>query len=205
MKKYLVILGIVSAISFVSIYIWSMWQIPYFNYIGSLTLFSVIGMLIVMLHLKVNRMVLFIGVVVLLNVYLSYITIVRQIVWEQIYSELFLISIGLLIYSTVFLGYKRYTNIIYMTAITLSYSLYSSVASTYHWPNGVISNGLYDDVDAMLVMYNGFIGFLSIGLLLGLSRMQNRHISRYLQIIIQVIAITIMFFVLGELFLDESV
>ena len=205
MKKYLVILGIVSAISFVSIYIWSMWQIPYFNYIGSLTLFSVIGMLIVMLHLKVNRMVLFIGVVVLLNVYLSYITIVRQIVWEQIYSELFLISIGLLIYSTVFLGYKRYSNIIYMTAITLSYSLYSSVASTYHWPNGVISNGLYDDVDAMLVMYNGFIGFLSIGLLLGLSRMQNRHISRYLQIIIQVIAITIMFFVLGELFLDESV
>jgi hypothetical protein len=205
MKKYLVILGIVSAISFVSIYIWSMWQIPYFNYIGSLTLFSVIGMLIVMLHLKVNRMGLFIGVVVLLNVYLSYITIVRQIVWEQIYSELFLISIGLLIYSTVFLGYKRYSNIIYMTAITLSYSLYSSVASTYHWPNGVISNGLYDDVDAMLVMYNGFIGFLSIGLLLGLSRMQNRHISRYLQIIIQVIAITIMFFVLGELFLDESV
>jgi len=205
MKKYLVTLGIVSAISFVSIYIWSMWQIPYFNYIGSLTLFSVIGMLIVMLHLKVNRMVLFIGVVVLLNVYLSYITIVRQIVWEQIYSELFLISIGLLIYSTVFLGYKRYSNIIYMTAITLSYSLYSSVASTYHWPNGVISNGLYDDVDAMLVMYNGFIGFLSIGLLLGLSRMQNRHISRYLQIIIQVIAITIMFFVLGELFLDESV
>jgi len=182
-----------------------MWQIPYFNYIGSLTLFSVIGMLIVMLHLKVNRMVLFIGVVVLLNVYLSYITIVRQIVWEQIYSELFLISIGLLIYSTVFLGYKRYSNIIYMTAITLSYSLYSSVGSTYHWPNGVISNGLYDDVDAMLVMYNGFIGFLSIGLLLGLSRMQNRHISRYLQIIIQVIAITIMFFVLGELFLDESV
>ncbi|MFK5882722.1 MAG: hypothetical protein QM489_00030 [Candidatus Izemoplasma sp.] len=150
-----------------------------------------------------TKIVIYIVVLTCLNILLTVLTLKDIYRWDDMALSIVIVSYSLLLYSIIFFGYRRYTNLLFNISLILSFTLYSYTESVYYsdYHDGFI---FYSDFpNNEIIIANMLIGLISTGMLLLLSKIRNKYISKYFQVFAEIATVSMMLLLLHFVFFTD--
>ncbi len=149
------------------------------------------------------KIIIYICIVIALNILLTFLIMKEIYRPDDMTDTIRLVSFILLLYTIIFFGYRRYANIIFNISFVFSITLYSYVRIAIYSDNKNILSFFEEHLFSTGIDGYIGIGMISTILLLILSTIRNKYISRYSQIIIQIITVFLIMLFLYVTFWDD--
>lgn len=203
MNKKLIIMAILFCASIISIYISSIYQILYFGILGNIFNVSLVGYIILILLQNKKEFHVFILILVISNTIFAFLAISGIIYPEYMVYAVGVVSLVLLSYAFYYFGYRKYSNIIFVSSLTISYTFCSFTGYMYY-NNSDESIRLYGGLNELYILIIILIGLFSIGLLLLLSKIRNDFYAKYSQLFLQLVTVFSMVYILFWIFFTDA-
>lgn len=149
------------------------------------------------------RILGYLVVVLVLNIILTALSLRGVFYPREAFFEIGCVSFALFLYSIIAFGYRRFLNIIFIISILISYTVFSYTGSLYYSDYHQAYRFYPDLPNTAQIYQNLLIGVFSVLLLLVLSMIKNKYISKYSQIIVGIFTMLYMLLNLFFVFFQD--
>ncbi len=151
-----------------------------------------------------DKRIVFIVIVIILNIWLSYLTVTDSVWWTDISRIVTFSAYLLLLYTVTLIKYEKPNNLIYTIAITSSFALLP-ITMYLHYNSHFNEWGVYGGMQWIYVAQIVLLGIVTIVIQIYLDKLHNKTISLITQILLQASVVAIMLNILYWAFYSDGI